>query len=129
MSDIEETAVTSQGPGGQNVNKVATAIQLRFDLHANESLPDAVMNTLLARNDRRITADGVIVIRAQNHRTQNANRIEAHKRLAELIRSAAIVAKPRHPTRPGKAAKEKRLQDKKGRGERKRQRQPPSTLD
>jgi ribosome-associated protein len=117
--ELEMSAIRSQGAGGQNVNKVASAIHLRFDLHS-DSLPDSVRQRLLSSGDSRITADGVVVIKAQNHRTQEQNRAEAIERLRELILGATRVRRKRIPTRPGRAAREKRLDAKKKRGELKR---------
>lgn len=117
--ELEMSAIRSQGAGGQNVNKVASAIHLRFDLHS-DSLPDPVRQRLLSSGDSRITADGVVVIKAQNHRTQEQNRAEAVERLRELILGATRVRRKRIPTRPGRAAREKRLDAKKKRGELKR---------
>lgn len=113
--EIVFSAIRAQGAGGQNVNKVASAIHLRFDINAS-SLPDPVKQRLLATRDQRITADGVVVIKAQNHRTQEQNRAEALQRLTELIRGATRVRRKRIPTRPGRAAKEKRIDTKKKRG-------------
>jgi ribosome-associated protein len=117
--EIELSAVRSQGAGGQNVNKVATAIHLRFDLHS-PSLPAVVRQRLMRSRDRRITAEGVLVIKAQNHRTQERNRQEAIRRLQELIAAAARTPRKRIATRPGRAAKERRLREKKIRGEQKK---------
>lgn len=122
--EFDVSAIRAQGAGGQNVNKVSSAIHLRFDIHAS-SLPDAVKDRLLATRDQRITADGVIVIKAQNHRTQEKNRSEALARLVELIRSATRLKRKRIPTRPGKAAKARRVDAKKKRGALKQMRSRP----
>jgi ribosome-associated protein len=109
--EIEMSAVRSQGAGGQNVNKVASAIHLRFDIPAS-SLPERYKARLLKLNDQRITKDGVIVIKSQEHRTQEQNREEALKRLRDLIQSAMIIPKPRKPSKPTRSSQQKRLESK-----------------
>jgi ribosome-associated protein len=114
-AEIEESFVRSSGPGGQNVNKLSTAVQLRFDVRRTPSLPNDVAVRLARLAGKRMTKDGVLVIIAQNHRTQERNRIEARERLIELIRRAAVRPIPRRATRPTKASREKRIESKKRR--------------
>jgi ribosome-associated protein len=112
--EVQFSAIRAQGAGGQNVNKVSSAIHLRFDVRGS-SLPTQVKECMLNSQDQRITADGVLVIKAQNHRTQDKNRKEAIARLRQAILDATRVQKKRIPTRPGRAAKQKRLDSKKKR--------------
>lgn len=110
-SEIEITAVRSQGAGGQKVNKTSSAIHLRFDVRAS-SLPEEIKHRLLSSHDRRITDDGVVVIKAQQHRSQDMNRADAMERLHDLVRAASVVRKTRRPTRPTRGSKERRLEGK-----------------
>jgi len=110
-SEVEVTAIRAQGPGGQNVNKVSSAIQLRFDI-PNSSLPEPVKERLLALPDSRITLDGVLILKAQRYRTQDMNRMDAFSRLHELVQSVAVPPKTRKPTRPSYGSVQKRLQSK-----------------
>ena len=122
ITEIEFSAVRAQGAGGQNVNKVASAIHLRFDVRKSCSLPDRVKSKLLALGDKRITADGVLVIKAQEHRTQERNRRAAIQRLTELIQSVLAEKKPRKKTLPSKRAKKKRVDTKRRQGQLKQSR-------
>ena len=113
--ELEERFVRASGPGGQNVNKLSSAVQLRFDVRRSPSLPDDVRARLERLAGRRLTREGVLVIIAQRHRTQERNRQDALDRLLELIRQAAVAPTPRRPTRPTKGSRERRLESKKRR--------------
>ena len=114
--EVELTAVRSQGPGGQNVNKVSSAIQLRFDVGAS-SLPPELKERVLALRDHRLTKGGVVVIKSQEHRSQDMNRIAALLRLHDLLELAALVQKPRKATRPTRSSQVKRVESKVKRGQ------------
>ena len=121
-AELEENFVRAPGPGGQNVNKVASAVQLRFDVARSPSLPDDVRERLTRLAGRRLTGEGVLVIEAHRYRTQNRNREDARERLFDLIRQASVAPKPRKATRPTAASRERRLQAKRTRAEVKRSR-------
>jgi ribosome-associated protein len=127
--EIEESFVRSSGPGGQNVNKLSTAVQLRFDVRHSPSLPGDVRERLVRLAGSRMTNDGVLVIIAQRHRTQPRNREDALDRLIELIRQAAVRPVKRRPTRPTKASRERRIEGKKRRANTKHLRRSRPSFD
>jgi len=127
--EIEESFVRASGPGGQNVNKLSSAVQLRFDVRRSPSLPGDVRERLERLAGARLTRDGVLVITAQRHRSQPRNREDALDRLVELIRRAAIAPRPRRATRPTKASRERRIQSKKRRSGVKKLRRARPPLD
>ena len=114
-AELEESFIRASGPGGQNVNKLSSAVQLRFDVRHSPSLPDDVRTRLERLAGKRLTREGVLVITAQRHRTQERNRADALERLTELIQRAAVAPVPRRPTKPTKGSRERRLESKKRR--------------
>ena len=128
-AELEESFVRSSGPGGQNVNKLSTAVQLRFDVRRSPSLPNDVAIRLMRLAGKRVTKDGVLVIIAQNHRTQERNRAEAQERLVALIQEAAVKPVPRRATKPTRASRQERLDSKKRRSGIKNMRQSKPSWD
>ncbi len=116
LDEVEFQAIRAQGAGGQNVNKVSSAIHLRFDVRAS-SLPDFYKTRLLELKDRRLNSDGILVIKAQRFRTREKNRADALNRLRDIIRSAAVTEKARRPTRPTRSSQQKRMDSKTRRGQ------------
>jgi ribosome-associated protein len=128
-SELSEDFVRSSGPGGQNVNKLSTAVQLRFDVRRSPSLPNDVAIRLFRIAGQRMTKDGVLVITAQRHRTQERNRADARERLIAMIREAASPPTPRRPTKPPRASRRERLESKKHRSGVKRLRQAKPSFE
>jgi len=125
-SELDESFIQSAGPGGQNVNKVATAVQLRFDARNSPALPESVRQRLVVLAGKRLTKDGILILTGRQFRTQERNRADVRARLLALLRQAADIPRPRRPTRPPKASKKKRLERKGARGQLKRWRAKPS---
>jgi ribosome-associated protein len=116
LAEIEISAIRSRGAGGQNVNKVSTAIHIRFDVRASSALSDNDKARVLRLRDQRISKEGIIVIKSQRFRSQDKNRLDALEKLAEMIRKALVEKKPRKPTKPSTRSREKRLDEKTKRG-------------
>ena len=127
--DINERYIQSPGPGGQHVNKAATSVQLRFDIRGSSSLPQEGKNRLMQIAGKRVNKEGVLIITAHGFRSREQNRRDARQRLAHLIRRATRVPKHRYKTSPPRAAREKRLRDKKRHKEKKRRRYPPLEIN